>query len=84
MSKSINPTKCHFILYDCRGFLEKESDIISEWKNLHQSNPKSNNANSEAVTQNNKLETNINENDVKPTRNKCNKVVNEVIENKNE
>ena len=29
MSKSINPTKFHCMLCDCRGFLEKEADILS-------------------------------------------------------
>ena len=67
----------------CRRFLEKEPDMLSEWKNLHQSNSKSNKNNSEVVMQKKKLKTNNNKNDINPTINKDNKVAGEVIEKTN-
>ena len=61
ISKSRNPTKCHCILCDCRGFLEEESYMLA----------KSIDTNSEIVMQEINLESNNNKIYVNQTRIKC-------------
>ena len=51
MIKSRNPTKLHWMPHNCRGILEKDLDILAEWKTMHQINPESNNTNSELIMQ---------------------------------